>query len=64
MTADIRVQNEGSLFVLYGETKAGRDWLEENLDPDGMRWATGFVVEHRYVEPIVEGAAADGLALA
>lgn len=64
MTVDIRVQNEGSLFVLYGETTAGRDWLEANLDPDAMRWAAGFVVEHRYVEPIVEGAAADGLTLA
>lgn len=64
-TADIRVADHGSLFVLEGETERGTEWLKTNLDEDVLRWGwTGFVVEPRYVAPIVEGAIADGLEVA
>lgn len=57
---DIRVQNEGSVVILHGESERGRDWLDENLD-EGMTWGGGHVVEPRFVEPILDGAMTDGL---
>ena len=61
MDADITAQNEGSLWIVSGATDAGCTWLEENLQGDAMRWAGGFVVEPRYVGPILAGASTDGL---
>lgn len=61
MAADITAQNEGTLWIVSGASDAGYTWLEENLAEDAMRWAGGFVVEPRYVGPILAGAFADGL---
>ena len=59
--ADIEARDEGSLWIVSGGTTLGHDWLEENLEEEAMRWAGGFVVEPRYVGPILAGACADGL---
>lgn len=59
--ADIEARDEGSLWIVSGETTLGHDWLEANLQEDAMRWAGGFVVEPRYVGPILAGACDDGL---
>lgn len=59
--ADIVVQNEGTIVLLVPETEVADEWLDEHLDPDVVRWATGYVVEPRYVAPIIEGALEDGL---
>lgn len=59
---DIRIVNHGSLYALWGITKTGCDWLEANLDPDAPRWTSrAWMVEPRYVAPIVQGALDDGL---
>ena len=62
--ADIEVRDESSLWIVSGETGLGQDWLEANLQVDAVRWAGGFVVEPRYVGPIVAGACAEGLEVA
>ncbi len=62
--ADIEARDEGSLWLVYGGTDAGDAWLEEHLQEDAMRWAGGFVVEPRYVGPILAGACAVGLEVA
>lgn len=59
--SDISLSNHGSIVILTGVTPEGTAWLEENLDPDAMRWGGGFVVEPRYVGAITDGAANDGL---
>ncbi len=61
MTADIDAQDVGTLWIVSSETDAGQDWLEQNLQAETLRWAGGFVVEPRYVGPILEGACAAGL---
>ncbi len=61
---DIKARDESSLWIVVGETRLGHDWLEANLQEDAMRWAGGFVVEPRYVGPIVAGACAEGLEVA
>lgn len=59
--SDISLSNHGSIVILTGVTPEGSVWLEENLDPDAMRWGGGYVVEPRYVGAITDGAANDGL---
>ncbi len=61
---DISVQNEGTILLLRGDTDAGQQWLEESLDPEAQRWGAAYVVEHRFVQDILEGAVIDGLELA
>jgi hypothetical protein len=61
-TADFSVQNEGTIFLLYANTEAARDWVKEHLPEDRMTWAAnGTVIEHRYICDIVDGIKCDGL---
>lgn len=61
---DITVFNAGSVVVLSGATIEGQQWLCEHLPDDTMRWGVnGWVVEPRYVQDILDGAVADGLAV-
>lgn len=61
LTPDIRVQCEGTIFLVRGLTPRGTDWINEHLDPDGMTWGRSRVVEHRYITDIVNGALNAGL---
>lgn len=59
---DIRVTGGFSLYLLHPLTEAGKDWLEQHLDTSELvRWGSAVPVEPRFIEGIVEGAAADGL---
>lgn len=59
---DIRITNHGSIVILHAISEAAREWLDENLAGDVQTWGpTGYVVEPRYVDPIIDGAIADGL---
>jgi hypothetical protein len=61
-SADIHVQIEGSIYILFGMSDAGKAWLKENLPDDAMTWGRGgVVVEHRFVADIVAGAIEAGL---
>ena len=62
---DIRVENHGTIAVLQGLTIYGIEWLEDNLNPYVLKWGWhGYVAEPRCVQPIIDGAEADGLAVA
>lgn len=64
LAADFSVRNFGSLFTLTPRSDAGEAWVAENISGDEVtRWAGGIVVEHRYLDSIVEGITADGLAV-
>lgn len=58
---DLSVQNHGSIFLLRGETEAGRDWIAEHIPDDAQTWNGSIVVEHRYISDIVAGATNDGM---
>ncbi len=60
---DITVQGEGSIFVLRGQTDAGKDWIEEHCDEGDFNpfGAGARLVEHQYIGAIVAGAISDGL---
>ena len=58
---DILLTNHGSICLLRPFTPSGDEWLGANLADDAQMWGDAFVVEPRYVAPIVEGAINDGL---
>lgn len=67
MTIDVRIQNEGSIFVAHLESQAAREWVAENVaNDDETQWwgKDGLVVEHRYIGDLTEGMRAAGLAVA
>lgn len=60
--ADVRVDDAGSMFIVTGLTKAGRKWVTKNLEhAETIRLGLGVVVEHRYIDPIIEGMIEAGL---
>lgn len=60
--ADLRLCNQGSIFILEADSDAGRDWIKEHIPADAIHWGKdGVIVEHRYIEEIVRGAISDGL---
>ena len=63
---DIRVENEGSIFLLRPSTDAARSWVNEHIGPDnGFQpyWPT-VVIERRYAQDILEGVIAEGMVVA
>ncbi len=61
---DFRLQNEGSISILYAETRAAEEWVFQNLPADALTWGgNGTVIEWRYVQDIVFGIHNDGLTI-
>ena len=58
---DIRVQNHGTLYLLFPASPTGEQWLCEHTAKDATWWGRALVVEPRYLPDIVAGARADGL---
>lgn len=58
---DLSVEREGNLFLLTANSELGKAWVDEHLPNDAMTWGRSVVVEHRYIDAIVEGANDDGL---
>lgn len=66
--ADIRVENHGSLFLLWPQSRVGLEWIREHISEDAQWWGVreglkrgALVVEPRYVQDIVNGARSAGL---
>jgi len=60
---DFMVTGGGSLFTLKPLTPAARQWVDEFIDPNAQHWGGGIVIEHRYIEPIVDAIINDGLSV-
>lgn len=58
---DFLFTDHGSVTVLTPLTVAARDWVAEHLPDDALTFGRGIVIEPRYVAPILEGIADDGL---
>jgi hypothetical protein len=61
---DFTVQNEGTIFLLQPLTVAAREWINDNLPEQRLVYGTAVVVEHRYIQDIVQGIINDGLVVA
>lgn len=59
---DFTLYNHGSVVVLTPNTKAGKAWMQDNIDVENAQvWGKGVVVEPRYVGAILDGLTAEGL---
>ena len=58
---DIRVENHGSLFLLWPATKRAACWLDGVIAEDAQYCGDAVVVEPRYIRDIVNGARDAGL---
>jgi hypothetical protein len=59
---DYVINRQGSITVLDPKSEAALQWFYRHLPEDCPRWAAkGFVIEHRFVDDILEGMARDGL---
>ncbi len=62
--ADITIQNEGSIFLVHPHTDDANAWIDEHIPKDAQFHGDAVVVEHRYIEDIVNGMVMDGLEVA
>lgn len=59
---DYTVSHHGSVCILTPITDAAREWCDEHLPEDAMRWGPhGYVIEPRYLGAIIEGLEEAGL---
>jgi hypothetical protein len=61
MTADLHIENHGTISLLYPVSEVGTEWVEEHIPDDPMTWGDAVIVEHRFIADIAEGAMDDGL---
>ncbi len=62
--ADVRIQNEGSIFVAHLDSYAAREWVANNVGNDVQWWGkNGLVVEHRFIGDLADGMRDAGLAV-
>ena len=60
--ADFTTTNHGSIVVLNAISAEAERWCTEYLPIDTPLWGSnGYVIEPRYLEPIIDGIYADGL---
>lgn len=62
---DFRVDNHGSIVILWADSEAAQEWVAEHIPEDAQSWGrNGTVVEPRYIGDIIDGIQADGLNVA
>jgi len=63
---DAKVENHGSIFLIQPETDTAKEWIEEYIGPDNgfQPYYPTIVVEHRYIQAIIDGMMGAGLNLA
>lgn len=60
-TTDVRAEDHGSLWLLYADTDAATDWIDEHVGGETTYYGEGLVVEPRYAMPMLCGMAEEGL---
>ena len=54
-------QNGSSIYLLVPLTPAAQEWIDEFLPEDAQRLGTSIAIEHRYIDPIIDGVLDAGL---
>jgi hypothetical protein len=62
-TVDIQVDSAESIFLLRAVSHAGEAWIEDHVaqNYETQYWGDSIVVEHRFIQGIIDGARRDGL---
>jgi hypothetical protein len=58
---DLYVQNEGTIFLLHGESERGHEWMRHLAVEAWQIWGEAVPVDQHHIEPIIDRARADGL---
>jgi hypothetical protein len=61
---DVRVRNEGSLFLFCPLTPRAKQWICANVQPNAQWFGESLVVEHRYAADLAAAIREAGLVLA
>ena len=61
VTTDFNVMDDHSLFLLQPITPEAGDWISEHIPSDAQYFGSALVVEHRYIQDILDGITGDGL---
>lgn len=59
--ADVRVDNQGTIFLFHLQTEVANDWVGEHVQDDAQYWGGALVVEHRYAMDLADGMLDAGL---
>lgn len=57
---DFTVRDEFSIFLLTPVSADAREWVEANLGDEITTWGDSVVVEHRYIQAIIDGLTSEG----
>ena len=61
--SDFTLENHGSIFLLAPVSASAMLWARENLPEDAPTFGLSVAIEHRYIDPIVEGIVEAGLSV-
>lgn len=61
---DVLIHNEGSIFLFELLTTQAREWVDQNVQPEGWQmFGHSLAVEHRYARQLADGMSEDGLVI-
>lgn len=60
---DLVVSDQGTIFVFYPRSAAAQGWWHDNVGSGDMTYGRNFVVEHRFVQGILNGLRRDGFVI-
>jgi hypothetical protein len=63
-TPDVLVRNEGTIFLSCPLTNRGKEWIDDHVQQDALRFGKALVVEHRFAWALAQGMKDEGLVLA
>lgn len=61
LPTDFTVTNEGNIYLLAPLTSDAQAWVAEHIPDDAQRWCGKLVIEHRFIDNVVDGINGDGL---
>jgi len=61
VTTDFNVGDEFTIFLLPPVTRKAGDWISEHIPVDAQYFGSAVVVEHRFIQPILDGITESGL---
>ena len=62
--ADFLIEQHGSICLLKVLTVPAREWVQQHLPEDALRWHGAIVVSPYAIDDLVRGIEADGLKVA
>ena len=61
---DIEIEDHGGLAIVQPLTAAALEWIADHTTEETTWLGGGLVVEHEYLDALVDGMEADGLEVA